>query len=295
MRLLVPLASLMGLALLAVAAGACSSSSASTTASDAGADDGATAVTLDPLADWSCLGKVVEASATAATAEFAFQAVDPFTNKGLPGATVKSCAATDTACASPFETLASDGDGKVTFKSLPTPGKGFDGFFQVQVGSDLPNLDFEGHPITGNYGNYGRTTYGEAQLATLLQTAETKVTFDPSRGVVGIQVHDCSQYPGGTSCRDKACKSYNPGGVVFSIDVQDPGIVVGYLSAVDGKVGLSTKATSTSALVGLGGFVNVPPGPVTITAKVAATGQTVGTYKMFSRAGAFAATVALPQ
>ena len=239
---------------------------------------------------------MVLAEAPAATTDFAFTAVDPFTSKGLPGATVKSCAATDTACASPFETLTSDADGKVTFKSLPTPGKGFDGFVQVQIDTDLPNLNFEGNPITGNYGSgYGRTNYGDAQLATLLQTAETKVTFDRSRGIIGLQAHDCSQFPGGISCRDKACKTYNPGGVAFSIDVQDPAIVLGYVANVDGKVGLSTKATSTSALLGLAGFVNVPPGPVTVTAKVAATGQTIGTYEMFSRAGALSATIALPR
>lgn len=185
-------------ALLALAAGACSSSSSSTTPTDAGADDGASAVTVDPLANWSCLGKVVEANAPAAPTDFAFTAVDPFTAKGLPGATVKTCAATDTACASPFETLTSDSEGKVLFKSLPTPGKGFEGFFQVQIDADLPNLNFEGHPITANYGsNYGRTHYGEAQLATLLQTSDTKVTFDRSRGIIGFQAHDCSQYPGG--------------------------------------------------------------------------------------------------
>ncbi len=121
------------------------------------------------------------------------------------------------------------------------------------------------------------------------------MTFDRSRGIIGFQIHDCSQFPGGISCRDKACRTYLAGGVVYSIDVQDPAIVLGYVTNVDGKVGLSTRATSTSALIGLGGFVNVPPGPVTITAKVAATGQTIGSYKMFARAGALSATVALPQ
>jgi hypothetical protein len=295
MRLLSAAAALAGLAALASTANACSSSSSSAAATDAGTEDAAAQVTVDPLANWSCLGKVTEATPAAATSTFDFTAVDPFTAKGLPGAVMKSCALTDTACGSPFETLTADADGKVTFKSLPTSGKGFDGFIEVRVGTDLQNLNFEGHPLTGNYGNYGRTHYSDAQLATLLQTTETKVTFDPARGIIGFQIHDCSQFPGGISCRDKACKAYNPGGVSFTIDNPDPQIVRGYLSAAGAKVSLSTKATSTSPLVGLGGFVNVPPGPVTITAKVAATGQTIGTYKLFSRAGAISAIVALPQ
>ena len=62
------------------------------------------------------------------------------------------------------------------------------------------------------------------------------VTFDTARGIIGFQIHDCSQFPGGISCRDKACKTYNPGGVSFTIDNPDPQIVHGYISADGAKV-----------------------------------------------------------
>jgi hypothetical protein len=279
---------------LIASATSCSSSTSSTSPQDAGTSD-APEVTVDTLADWSCLGKVKDATSSAATIPFSFGALDPFTAKGVTGAVVKTCARADVACASPFETLTTDDTGTVSFKSLPTGTTGFDGYFEVQVGSEIANLNFEGHPITAVIPKYGRTHYGDSQIATLLQTSATKVDLDRTRGVVTFQARDCSEYPAGVSCRESNCRAYTPGGVSFSLDVQDPKIIRGYISSIDGKVTLSTTATSTSALFGLGGFVNVPPGPVTLTAKVAATGQIIGTYKTFARAGAISAMVATPQ
>jgi hypothetical protein len=69
-------------------------------------------------------------------------------------------------------------------------------------------------------------------------------------------------------------------GVSFEIDVADPQIQVAYLDTKSSK--LNPSATKTDE-TGKGGFANVPPGPVTVTAKVA--GRIIGKQSAFVRAG----------
>ena len=270
---------------------ACSSSTPSSPPQDGGtgAGDAAEPATVDSIADWSCLGKVKVPAPEMATIPFDFGLADPFTGKVVKGATVKSCARTDTACASPFETVVSDDLGFAAFK-LPTGAAGFDGFFEVQVGSEIPNLNYHGDAFSRK-GADQRLYWGDSQLSTLF--ASSAVARDPALATIGVQAHDCKESPGGVPCgSDPSCSTYIPGGVSFSIDVQDPKIVLGYIQSAGSALVISTKATSTTALVGLAGFLNVPAGPITVTAKVAATGQIIGSYPMTARAGAMTLLVA---
>jgi hypothetical protein len=274
---------------------ACSSSSSSSPPADAGPGDAAGEVRVDPVADWSCLGKVSAPTPPRATASWSFGLIDPFTQKPVKGATVKTCAKTDVGCASPFETALSDDEGVARFKVLPTGTTGFDGFFEAQLGAETTNLNYS-RALDGD-GSSSRYYWGDSALATLFTSSDVK--RDSSLATIGMQVHDCKQFPGGVPCTGSGCTSYYPGGVSFTIDSQDPKIVTGYIQGasggVPGGVVVSPKETSTSPRVGLAGFLNVPPGPVTVTAKVAATGQTIASYPVAARAGAMTLLLVAPQ
>lgn len=268
----------------------CSSSSSSNPPTDAGTADAQAAAPLDRLADWSCLGKVTVPPPTVATAAVDVGLSDPYSNAPVKGANVKGCARTDRECASPFETATSGESGVAFLKQVPLGTAGFDGFFDVQVGSEIPNINFDGTTVVRKAA-YARQYWGDAQLATLFSSAVVK--RDPALGTIGIQAHDCKDVPNGVPCGGtEGCSSYYPGAVTFTIDVKDPRVVQGY---IDSTGTLSQKAVVTSALIGTGGFLNVPPGPVTVTARVAATGQVVGTYSIFTRAGAISLLIAGPR
>jgi hypothetical protein len=285
-----------GLGLLGglVGVGCSSSSSSSAPSADAGAEGSAPEAQLDPLAKWSCLGNVKVPAPPSATTPYDFQLVDPVNDTPVKGATVKTCAFSDTECASPIETATTPDTGIAPFTKLPTTGKGFDGFFEVKIGTEQTNLNFSGIPIWTKFPKSGRLYWGDTQIGVVLKTGSLKQ--DPSLGLIGIQAHDCTEMPGGVPCNDKEpCPSYTPGGVAFDIDNRDPRITRVYVTINGNAVAASTTAAATTPLNGNGGFLNVPPGPVTVTAKVVATGQQIGTYKLFVRAGAMSLLTAQPQ
>jgi hypothetical protein len=253
------------------------SSSSSSSSSDAGAD-AAPEPKVDTAADWSCVGHVTPPTAAASSIAFDFGLADPSNGKPVPGASVMTCARADTTCASPLETATTDETGTAKFAALPVGTTGFDGFFEVHYGSEIPNLNFQ-PPIVAAMPGYARQYWGDSQWQVIIQAGG--ITPDlKSLGTLGFQVIDC--------------KGYLPGGVTAELDVKDPKIVGGYIVYENGTGTVSTKATSTSALVGLGGFFNVPPGPVTVTFKVEATGQVVSVVTLFVRAGAYSALVMKP-
>jgi hypothetical protein len=255
----------------------CSSSSTSSPQVDAGAD-AAPEAKVDTAADWSCVGNVAAPAAASPSIAFDFGLVDPSNNKPVAGATVKTCARTDTTCGAPLETATTDEVGRAKFAALPTGTSGFDGFFEVQFGSEIPNLNFQ-PPIVASIADYTRQYWGNSQWQVIFQAGGFKPD-QQTLGTVGFQVHDC--------------KGYLPGGITAELDVKDAKIVRGFIVYENGIGTVSTTATATSALVGLGGFFNVPPGPVTLTLKVEATGQVVSVSKVFARAGAYTAVVAAP-
>ena len=126
---------------------ACSSSSSSSAPPADGGTDAAAEIPVDPLANWSCLGKVKVPAPVAATTPYDFQLVDPTNAKPVANATVRTCALADTTCASPIETMTTGETGIAAFTKLPTAGKGFEGYFEVKIGSETPILNFLGIPI----------------------------------------------------------------------------------------------------------------------------------------------------
>jgi len=290
----VVLAALVG---VAVAFGACSSSKNEDAAATADAGvDAKEPIKLDPLADFTCLGKVSYPAPAAAAVAFDLTAVDPSNNTGIPDVNLKACAFTDVDCTAPLDTAKTGVGGLGTFTKLPLGPNGFDGYFEAQYEKEHANLNFQ-QPVYAKLPAYGRFYWGDAQMQTLLDSANLKV--EKGRGILGVQVHDCHQLPGGVPCMDTAtettCRSHLPGGIVITVDVVDPKMTRAYIHLDGSHAYVSTTDEATSSTSGIGGFINVPPGPATVTATIGATGQKLGTFKTFVRPDAYSMLVLMPQ
>ena len=97
---------------------------------------------------------------------------------------------------------------------------------------------------------------------------------DPARGHVGFGIADCD--------------AMLAPGVVVSASTADAETIVAY----DDAAGIPTTSLDESSTAGIALFLNLPPGEVTITGTVAATGEVVATRTAFVRAGTV--TIAAP-
>jgi hypothetical protein len=259
-------------AALAIFACACSSNSSSS--GDAGAGgDGSTATTND----WSCLGHVTLPAATKSTLALKFIPVDPQTSVHVSGVAVKACAADDAACANPVATTTSDSSGVATL-SVPAAASGFGGYWSGTIAGDLENLNFTSVPYLDDVRLFTRLQWTNAEMTLLLQSSG--VTWDRTRGVVGVQALDC----GGVGL-DQSTTNPHPSptaaGVRFTIDVNDPQIVLGYVNGPS----ISKTVTQTDS-TGLAGFINVPPGVATVTGTRVSTGEKIASVRVYVKAGA---------
>jgi len=265
---------------------ACSSSSGSSSGpSDSGTHTDAPATSTN---DWSCLGHVTLALPAKPTLAWQVEPIDIVSAKPFPGLAVQACPAGDGPCANPVATATTDATTGIATLSVPSGQEGFTGFWQAQPTGDVPNLLFSNIPIRNDVQVDGRQQWSAGEVLVALGSGG--VQWDSTKGIVGFQIHDCNSSflhqdttpsPGGPRVVGQ--------GVSVSISSTAPGIVAGYFLGDT----LSTTATQTDAS-GQGGFVNVPEGWVTFTAKLAATGQTIGTASVYSKAGALTGTVLAP-
>lgn len=159
--------------------------------------------------DWSCVGKESLPPVSATTIDQPLVLYDGSGSGVDVGLPIKACAITDTSCATPVvPTQTTDANGKVLFPSLPTGARGFDGYLEVDSPGDLPNLNFVNPPLFATFSAYNRVFYSNATVNDIVAAAG--VTQDPSLGILGIEVHDCSQYPGNVACGTVVVRLENP-------------------------------------------------------------------------------------
>jgi hypothetical protein len=87
----------------------------------------------------------------------------------------------------------------------------------------------------------------------------------------------------------RSCLGETAEGVGFSSLEGDATTVAFYM--IKGIPSTKQPATDTS---GWGGLLNLPPGSVTLTGRLAATGQELGTLSVFARAGELTYTAVVP-
>jgi hypothetical protein len=273
---------LVVLGAVALAMGACSSSSTSNgTASDAGASD---AGEVRTEYDWSCLGKVTLPPPAASTLSVNLT-IEDYRSLGLANADVRACPdPTDATCAAGTTAKKTDANGKVTI-DVPAGTAGFAGYFEAVDPTDVTSLHFVPDPFVKTPINHGRGTYRAADLKIL--TDSIGVTIDATRGHILVQVQDCLSK---ALPQNDLAMSPVAGGVTLTLDPMPAGVVLAYVT----KSVVSKTATETYDGSGAAGFINVPPGIYTVTGKRAKTGERVGSLKVHARAGAHSMLILAP-
>ncbi len=264
-----------GAALLAVACGGGSNSetTSSTAATSGGGGTSASASAststgtggMLPAPDWSCVGKVQpfpKPMKGTATAKRVYK--DFISQKPLAGLTVKLCAKSDLDCKAPLDTKMSGMDGTVTL-TMPLGQNGFDGFEDVS-GPGLAWLTFSAQPFIDDTSfDEGILSKSQLNLMATLVSAQ----YDATRGALAVATVDCAIAGG---------KQGNASGAVLEVMPSDAKTKLAYVLK-----GLPDKNATETGPSGFAGVLNLPPGAVTVTAKVKASGAQIGSYALFTR------------
>jgi hypothetical protein len=189
--------------------------------------------------------------------------VDEVTFTPYGAVSVRPCPKLDVTCAKPLSAAVTSGNDGVASLTLP---KAFDGYLEINSSKTMPALwYFSPLPTTERNYNVGLLT--PASFQTIAQAAGA--TIDPNAGHSFNIALDCTENYG----------TYAKG-VSFTADQHTGGTRLFYL--INGLPSTSADQTDAS---GIGGFANLPPGIVTVTASVAATGQRSGSVSGLIRAG----------
>ncbi len=189
------------------------------------------------------------------------------TTARIPGATVKACRNLDPTCTTGEQARGvTDSEGTVVL-SLPTLLASvrvpWDGYFDVSGPGLHPDLRYLGTPLSVD---------GDASLGTLTEAVfelqSTGLDVDPAMGVITVDALDCLFF-------------FAPG-VSIEVEPASPRTFYAYLR--DGLTVDTTLTATTRDAVGIA--VNVPPGTITVTGRLAATGRVIARREVFVRPGA---------
>lgn len=224
--------------------------------------------------DWSCLGHVTWPLSTSSMVTFTLHPVDYQDGALVPGATVKACEIGSADCIPPLATSTLDDSGDPTL-TLPSP---FTGYFDIEATSYVTELLFIYPSVVESLAP------GAVWQEGLIQSSQypglalaAGASLQTSLGVVYSTVTDCDGY-------------YAPG---ISFSSTDLGPSASPFYEVNGTPSGRAKVTSYGPgnLVG-GGFINVSPGLVHITASL--DGKAVSIVSARVRAGAFTSILQVP-
>jgi hypothetical protein len=213
---------------------------------------------------WGCLGNVSFPLAPSPTIALTVGVTITPTNAQAQGVSVKACTAIDPDCASPVATETTDASGLATLV-IPAGGEGFAGHIEVSGDGLTPELYFFDYYLTEPTSSLTIDMFTSASFASYVGIAN--VTLDPTRGTILVAAFDCALE---TSAN-----------VVFSATGTDAQSQLLYVSG-----DLPSNTATTTDTTGTALLVNVPPGPVTVTAKsLTAAGQVSSTTRVAARAG----------
>ena len=197
------------------------------------------------------------------TVRYGIHIVDFLSRKPPKNIVVKACRSNDVGCEEPVATfIDTDGTGHAQFE-LPS---GFFGFFEVTSAS-LPSLLYITKPVVKNTLNRDLPVL---TAETIQLTAQiTGYEYDMSKGLALLEALDCTDTP--------------QGGIQFSISggaTGDQFYLVDQVPSRDAKVTDYDEVSNSAD----GGFVNVPPGFVTFSARLGEDGLELGSFNAQIRA-----------
>ncbi len=235
-------------------------------AADAGIEAAAETDVDAALDPWRCVGHVTYPGATHAPIVDHASFVNAVDNRAIAGLQVDVCERSDVGCVAPLASVVTDDNGKLDVPLYD----GFAGYLQMKTAPpSMPGL----MPTLFSYlppARAGRTTLiptvTSASVTAIGQLIHQELDLD--RGALFIIATACDGTP-------------MPGVEVEIAPAQTDAKTARYYFS-GGLPAREAKATNST---GLTGFVNVPPNIVTISAKLSATGQTLGVHTVVVRPG----------
>jgi hypothetical protein len=237
-------------------------------------------------AQWGCVGKVSwpVPAVGVGTVKFTVEVFDSGTHQLLQGLTVKGCGRNDATCVNPIDTQTTDSNGLVRLTAPVVQNLGWDGFLEVSgtaAGADYgTTLSFPVIAITGDVLEpYVQLAVTTPDLLDNIAVANG-FTRDTSRGIVIAFARDC--------------ELVDAPHVTFAVnpEAMDAETVPYYaVNGVPSKYATETQFAATGAW---GGWINLKPGSVNVTAKSLTIGQEYSSTTIFVRANAVTVTRALP-
>jgi len=253
--------------------GACHSNDVATTGSEPG----------DAAADpWACLDQPpqVTSSSPVAITFKTFDALDPITTAGptggsdftvvsfvpLPGIAIEGCTFSDTSCSMPATPVGTSDDAGEATLTVPD---NFNGFFSLTRTNYLPLAHYPG-PLLADASSFApAVSMIEPQAAISLAEAlgaTAELDAGASVAAVFVEMYDCfDRYAAGVS---------------LAMSATDSTTVPFYIAS-----GLPSRTATQTDSSGTGGAVNVPVGPLTVTATLAATNRALGSVEVVIRPG----------
>jgi hypothetical protein len=215
---------------------------------------------------------------------FTVEVFDSGTHQLLQGLKVKGCGRNDATCVNPIDTQMTDSNGLVRLTAPVVQNLGWDGYLEVTgtvAGADYgTTLSFPVVAITGD------VTQPFVQLAVTTTALLDNIavangfTRDPARGIVIAFARDC--------------ELVDAPHVTFQVDpaATDTETIAYYaVNGVPSKYATETQFAPTGAW---GGWINLKPGSINITAKALSIGQEYSSTIVFVRANAVTVTRAIP-
>jgi hypothetical protein len=223
---------------------------------------------------WFCVGSPLPSLPIGTSSTFAITIVDS-TGAPVPNAAVTVCEPSSADCSPVESTGTTDADGGVTLTTAPSGYSGPVGYLEVEAGSAfVPELFYWGFPLSEpSVGWPGIGIYPTELIEGAVQVLDA---FDASvdisgHGAVELAAFDCARVVAAN--------------VVFTVDPVDPdgGTRVFYTTNMDTFSPTATQTDTSGGAV----IVNVPPGPITLTATPAVLGPGHPSSKVaaFARAG----------
>jgi hypothetical protein len=211
-------------------------------------------VVVDPK--WGCIGSV-KAPATGKMDALKVQLVDLISEMPAQGLTVKLCNKYDTPCATPLGTPTPDAMGFIS-ATLPTD---VEAYLEIEGSDYVPSIVFLDHLYTATNPLVQMVPSG---AATGFATT-AGVPLDPTKAILLVRTADCT-----------GAASAGVSVTLFPTDKETRFYVI--------NQAVTANASETDA-AGNSGWVNVDPGPPTITATIGPNGKEIGKVTTLTRAG----------
>ena len=215
---------------------------------------GGTCVAVELAERWLCPER--EKPDESAVVRYSFQVLEYVARKAPANIVARACRTNDVECNNPVaEFKDATGEGLVEFE-LPA---GFSGYFEVKSDA-LTALSYLTKPVTHDLRD--RDLQVSARSTVELLATRDGTVFEPDKGVALVEAFDCTDTPSG--------------GVHFeeSKGVGKPFYIVDSTPSSDATVSVLDEINNVAD----GGFINVPAGFVTFTARWGVDGPILGKF-----------------